>query len=197
MSNKGYNKRLTSQVQSKFAALLQQEPDLSPKAAMARVTEEMLENNPFVPPEGEKCPIDSLPDEILVYIFETGVKIGMEPFIKYEANTGDEDEDTEGIQDDTQMKIEEIDDEDDSEWSDVDEEESKREGKKMNDDDDDDDGDDDDDMEDEEEEPELPFQVLISHVCKRWRSVALDTPILWTHLHFEKGTSLDRHQAYI
>lgn len=199
MSNKGYNKRLTSQVQSKFAALLQQESGLSPKAAMARVTEEMLENNPFVPPKGEKCPIDSLPDEILVYIFETGIKTAMEPYIKYEDNTGDEDEDedTEGTQDDTQMKIEEIDDEDDSEWSDVDEEESKREGKKIDDDDDDGDDDDDDDMEDEEEEPELPFQVLISHVCKRWRSVALDTPILWTHLHFEKGTSLDRHQAYI
>ena len=174
MSNKGYNKRLTSQVQSKFTALLQQEPDLSPKAAMAQVTEEMLKNNPFVPPKGEKCPIDSLPDEVLVYMFEIGVKIGMEPYIKYEDNTGDEEEneDTEGIQDDTQMKIEEIDDEDNSEWSDVDEEESEREGKKMDDDDDDDDDDDgdDDDMEDEEEEPELPFQVLVSHVCKRWRS---------------------------
>ena len=197
MSNKGYNKRLTSQFQSKFAALLQQEPDLSPKAAIARVTEEMLENNPFVQPKGEKCPIDSLPDEILVYMFEAGVKIGMEPYIKYEDNASDEeeDEDTEGIQDDTQMKIEEIDDDGDSEWSDVDEEESKQEGKKMDDDDDDDDDDDggDDDM----EEPGLPFQVLISHVCKRWRSIALDTPILWTCLNFEKGTSLDQHQAYI
>ena len=99
MSNKGYNKCLTSQFQSKFAALLQQELDLSSKAAMAWVTEEMLENNSFVPPKGEKCPIDSLPDEILVYMLETGIKIGMEPYIKYEDDVSDEDEDedTEGI----------------------------------------------------------------------------------------------------
>jgi len=135
-------------------------------------------------------------------MFKTGIKIGREEYIKVEDNTSDEEEgeDTEGIQDNTQMEIEEIDDEDNSEWSDVDEEESKRKGKSKIDDDDDshdDDDSDDDDMGDEEEEPALPFQVLISHVCKRWRSVALDTPILWTRLHFEKGTSLDQHQAFI
>jgi len=162
---------------------------------MAWVTEEMLENNPFVPPKGEKCPIDSLPDEILVYIFETGVKVVVEPHTKYDEGDEEEDEDTEGIQDDTQTKIEEIDDEDNFEWSDV-EEESKQKGESQV--DGGDGGSADDDTGDEEEgESELPFEVLISHVCKRWRAVALDTPILWTRLSFEKGTSRDRHQAYI
>ncbi|KAL0947773.1 hypothetical protein HGRIS_013849 [Hohenbuehelia grisea] len=29
---------------------------------------------------------------------------------------------------------------------------------------------------------ETPFQLLISHVCQRWRAVALHTPLLWTRI---------------
>ncbi|KIJ10885.1 hypothetical protein PAXINDRAFT_138199 [Paxillus involutus ATCC 200175] len=30
--------------------------------------------------------------------------------------------------------------------------------------------------------PWLPFQIVVSHVCRRWRSVAFSTPSLWTYI---------------
>ncbi|KXN88239.1 hypothetical protein AN958_07698 [Leucoagaricus sp. SymC.cos] len=144
MSDSNYDKQLTSELRSKLAEALKGEPGLSAKDAMRKVTREMLKSNPFVPPEGDKCPINVLPDELLAYVFETGMQM--------EEDNGDEEE--------------EEDDEDYDEF-------------------------------DDETERELPFQVLVSHVCKRWRSVALDTPALWTHLHLDKTAPLDKHKAYV
>ena len=71
------------------------------------------------------------------------------------------------------------------------------------------DGDDDDDDSDEEEEeeegedatsehgPHFPFQVLVSHVCQRWRVVAIETPTLWTDLDFSEGPPFEKSRTWL
>lgn len=45
------------------------------------------------------------------------------------------------------------------------------------------------------------FQVTVSHVCKHWREVALETPTLWSDIDLETGThaahSYSRASAYL
>lgn len=217
MENNNFKDQLTSDIKSKLTALLKQEPDLSPEAAMVKITKEMLENNPFVPPEGDKCPINVLPDELLAYIFEMGMNMEFEAKQfgendeEYESGFSDSEEDeSDEDEDETEQEIVEVeeDSKDDEEWSDVDEDEEvlRREKKKRGkakigdsgegDGDDEADGDDEEDT-DDENETELPFQVLVSHVCKRWRDIALATPSLWTLLDFQKGTPFDKHIAFV
>jgi hypothetical protein len=44
----------------------------------------------------------------------------------------------------------------------------------------------------------LPFQVLISHVCKRWRRVSLSNPGLWTKIDFsDERPPFHRAASYI
>ncbi|KAI9465510.1 hypothetical protein BJY52DRAFT_1144222 [Lactarius psammicola] len=45
--------------------------------------------------------------------------------------------------------------------------------------------------------PHLPFQVLVSHVCRRWRAVAIETPTLWTYLDFSEGPPFDKSRAWL
>ncbi|KAI8978677.1 hypothetical protein BD414DRAFT_465679 [Trametes punicea] len=58
---------------------------------------------------------------------------------------------------------------------------------------------DEDDFEDDEEEKErkLPFNVLVSHVCARWRAVALENPLLWSHIRFVGDPPFDRATTYL
>ena len=66
-------------------------------------------------------------------------------------------------------------------------------------------GDDDDDSDEEEEEedatsehgPHFPFQVLVSHVCQRWRVVAIETPTLWTGLDFSEGPPFEKSRTWL
>ena len=51
--------------------------------------------------------------------------------------------------------------------------------------------------------PEFPpdfsqtFEVLVSHVCRHWRQVALDTPSLWTTIHLRLKCHMDRSRIYL
>ncbi|KAH8998599.1 hypothetical protein EDB92DRAFT_1941404 [Lactarius akahatsu] len=59
-----------------------------------------------------------------------------------------------------------------------------------------------DDNAEEEEEvevegPRLPFQVLVSHVCRRWREVVIGIPTLWTYLDFAEGPPFDKSRAWL
>ena len=42
-----------------------------------------------------------------------------------------------------------------------------------------------------------PFNVLVSHVCPRWRAVALDSSLLWTHIRFEGPPPWERASIYL
>jgi hypothetical protein len=67
------------------------------------------------------------------------------------------------------------------------------------DDDDDDNGEEEDDEENstDEHRQQLPFKVLVSHVCRRWRTVAIETPMLWTSLDFAEGPPFDKSRTWL
>ena len=83
--------------------------------------------NPYVPPTGDRCPINDLPNELLAQIFFMGT---------------DEEEEED---DEDDMYQENVDDEFDDE---------DEEGKEA-----------------VLHETVLPFQVLVSHICRHWRTV--------------------------
>ncbi|KAJ6621812.1 hypothetical protein B0H10DRAFT_1741571, partial [Mycena sp. CBHHK59/15] len=41
------------------------------------------------------------------------------------------------------------------------------------------------------------FQLLVSHVCRHWRQVALRVSCLWTSLHFREPAHIPRAQAFL
>ena len=43
----------------------------------------------------------------------------------------------------------------------------------------------------------LPFQVLVSHVCRQWRAVTIETPTLWTYLDFEEGPPFNKSRTWL
>ncbi|OSD07232.1 hypothetical protein PYCCODRAFT_1381821 [Trametes coccinea BRFM310] len=51
--------------------------------------------------------------------------------------------------------------------------------------------------EEEEKERRLPFNVLVSHVCERWRAVALENPLLWSHIRFVGNPPYERATTYL
>ena len=65
-------------------------------------------------------------------------------------------------------------------------------------------GDDGDSEEEEDEEDSkdehgqrLPFKVLVSHVCRRWRTVAIETSTLWTYLDFAEGPPFEKSRTWL
>ncbi|KAI0044412.1 hypothetical protein FA95DRAFT_1562279 [Auriscalpium vulgare] len=46
-------------------------------------------------------------------------------------------------------------------------------------------------------EPTTTFEVLVSHVCHHWRSVALHTPCLWTSIRLRKGSHITRAKTFL
>ncbi|KAG6844061.1 hypothetical protein H0H87_010059 [Tephrocybe sp. NHM501043] len=45
--------------------------------------------------------------------------------------------------------------------------------------------------------PSSSFQLLVSHVCRHWRQVALRTPSLWNMLHLREPAHIVRAEEYI
>ncbi|PIL22544.1 hypothetical protein GSI_15233 [Ganoderma sinense ZZ0214-1] len=41
------------------------------------------------------------------------------------------------------------------------------------------------------------FNVLVCHVCRRWRAVAVDSSLLWTHIRFEGPPPWERALIYV
>lgn len=98
----------------------------------------ILDHNPFVPPKGDRCPINDLPNELLAHIFYLG------------AFESEEDEEDDMYQEEIGNQLDDI-NEEGSGVEDVEEE-----------------GDEGDDIPDYDG---MPYQVLVSHVCKHWREV--------------------------
>ena len=65
------------------------------------------------------------------------------------------------------------------------------------DDDDSMDEDEDSDEEDDEDNEKPPFEVTVSHVCRLWRDVAINTPALWSTLDFSKGPPFTESAVYL
>lgn len=55
----------------------------------------------------------------------------------------------------------------------------------------------DEDASDGESGRRLPFKVLVSHVCRRWRVVAIETSMLWTSLDFAEGPPFDKSRSWL
>lgn len=55
----------------------------------------------------------------------------------------------------------------------------------------------DDDDGDDDWERDQEFELLISHVCRHWRDVAVGTPALWTSIDFEDGPPYEKSRTYL
>lgn len=130
----------------------------------------LLPNNPFVPPKGDVCYIHKLPPELLSHIFSVGAA----------DNDGEEEDDMEDYWD--RLRLTENADDSDSHGSGAsskaasEEEDDESDGE----DDETDDADSDTSGSSDFAPPWPPFQIVVSHVCRHWRNVALSTPTLWT-----------------
>ena len=164
-----------------LARVLEENPHQTPQEALVSVEKSLLKNNPYTPPEGNQCPINNLPNELLASIFQSGVNLQYE---ELEERNGDDDE---------------------PEWEDVDNDEDD------NGDDHEEDGADEgqydtestgssegtEESDDNDDEEIHDFQVLVSHVCRRWRSLTLVTSNLWTILSFSKNPKVEKAMEYI
>lgn len=127
-----------------------------------------IKDNPFVPPKGTRCPVNDIPPELLSLIFEVGAQ-SIE-------DGEDEDEEDEAMADYWNLEAgaeDGVDEE--SEMSNL-----KRIRVTRNDDAADEDGSSESSATTFDDIPQ--FEVLISHVCHHWRTVALNTPSLWTKI---------------
>ncbi|KAI6007495.1 hypothetical protein EDC04DRAFT_2582764 [Pisolithus marmoratus] len=141
-----------------------------------------FQNNPLVLPSDGPCPIDRLPPEILSLIFEHGTAaynleetdeegpMTWNDFLEHHGEDGREEEPSE-------------------QKSQAQEEQGGHETKVIN-----EEGSDS-DCGRSGYDSELPsdsevlssFQVIVSHVCRHWRTVALETPSLWTTIKVSSG----------
>ena len=126
-----------------------------------------------------RCFIDMFPNELLVHIFIVG---------------SEEDDVIEHAEDHPLVKIQEPKQEDVEESTPfIDKGKGKGKGKDKDElevvdlkegEEIDDDEWADEEEDDEEEKEEVAFPVIVSHVCRRWRTVVLGIPELWTKLQF-------------
>ena len=160
-----------------LAKAMGNDASLTPEAAMLKITMDMLANNPYVPPKG--CPVNDLPPELLAYVFQVGAQMEAEG----DLSEGDDDDDLadEGSTDNDGMEV------DGPSREDKTSDEGKleaTEGEEF-------------EGESEFEDSTLPFQVLVSHVCRHWREIALESPTLWTTLSFTEGSSFEKSSIWI
>ncbi|KAF5382487.1 hypothetical protein D9615_002994 [Tricholomella constricta] len=180
---------LKEDLTTKLTSAMSGDSKLTPAAAMRKITADMLTNNPFVPPT-TGCPVNDLPPELLAYIFLVGTEMEAE----YEYM----DEDEEEYMDDYDLKDGWTDEEDaDDESNNVTKASSKAKTAAKDQDVEAMDVDSENEEVDEEDEKVLPFQVLVSHVCKHWRDVAIESPILWTVLTFAEGAPFEKSKIWI
>ncbi|KAH7906243.1 hypothetical protein BJ138DRAFT_654227 [Hygrophoropsis aurantiaca] len=146
-----------------------------------------LENNPFTPPKDGACLINQLPPELLSHIFELGVR---EENIQ---DDDDEDEDEAMGELDILMgsmppffEVKNLKGAEDL-GDDAGEGGTKSPTSSGSSD------------VSSEDEYEPKFQVLVSHVCKHWRTVALSTPALWTVINIGpiERSALERVQCLV
>ncbi|KAF9013503.1 hypothetical protein BDQ17DRAFT_1343546 [Cyathus striatus] len=182
MASESAEKQAQDDLSSSLAKIMEENPGFTKDQAWQKLRDDMLANNPFVPPK-EGCPVNRLPPELLASIFRLGKQMQEEEHgviededeeadnyksiidsVWEEKNTQEGDKKEKSM---TRVLVDASEDEiafsEDSEMYDTDEE--------------------------DESETELPFQL--------WRSVALGTPTLWTTLAFNESPQFEKSQAYI
>ncbi|KZS92908.1 hypothetical protein SISNIDRAFT_508277 [Sistotremastrum niveocremeum HHB9708] len=131
-------------------------------------------------------PIHSLPPELLSYIFHIGTEAERE---EEEGAWTDDEDDEDEYNSDVDVDIDDSGSENDQDYTDSDFTDSQPESNALtrrsssNATDDD--------------ERSLDFPTLVSHVCSRWRQIALDAPTLWTYLDFADGPPFTKSRAWI
>jgi hypothetical protein len=157
----------------------------------------------------EGCPINSLPIELLAYIFYLGTYAEDDEDDEDDegGGGGEEDEEDEGGDEDKTRDHEDNDEggDEESEWESIEGEDetsiSQRKQSDLG-------GDVIDDtaqvagirfgvLNDSTLSNELPFPILVSHVCKHWRTVAIGSPALWTSISFTERPPFERCRTYI
>ncbi|KAL5519960.1 hypothetical protein ACEPAG_1620 [Sanghuangporus baumii] len=143
--------------------------------------EEPHTRNPrYIPPREDHCPIEKLPPEVLVYIFELGTR-GEENAEDWEVEEDDGDEEYEDVDEDDDLSLDMLMPGSfalgKTKSADNTKEAAKAAsaGKTHN----------------------LSFQVRMSHVCRRWRELALQTPTLWTTLDFRERRPWQKSQEWL
>ncbi|KAJ7069832.1 hypothetical protein C8F01DRAFT_1048776 [Mycena amicta] len=187
---------LTDELKERAAANIKL--GLDPIAAMQKAQADMLANNPWVPPTNG-CPVNEIPPELLGLIFQLGCEM------QEEEEDADDESDVD-LAEEWETDDEEGSDADDPEVLelDADDDVHMRSPKKRTPalpvpDSDSEEEDDDFDGQEEDIEPEsfVPFQVLVSHVCRHWRSIAINSHTLWTKLRFNGHLTIDEAQTWL
>ncbi|KAH0586359.1 hypothetical protein H2248_007600 [Termitomyces sp. 'cryptogamus'] len=185
--------QLAADLKKEVLSAMNADSSLTPQAAMIKITKEMLTNNPFVTPAG--CPVNALPPELLAHIFVVGTEMEAEGEDNEDEDDGYESTDVDlkdGWTDEEDVDPHELDAAVVARLKSVGKVSQGADGAM------DVDGDDDSsDEEEEDEEMSLPFQVLVSHVCRHWRHVAIETPELWTTIDFEEGAPFEKSKVWI
>ncbi|TFK28083.1 hypothetical protein FA15DRAFT_665870, partial [Coprinopsis marcescibilis] len=209
-----FAKRLEADLSSMLAKVLRDQPSLTPEQAMLQVRENLLQNNPFVPPKDGRCIINTIPVELLAHIFRLGVESDYDDAEREEVKNAEEKKSFKGLEgllvsmkagvalnissknvdagekETEEEKVEDVeivdDDGKDSDWEDEPSASATdNEGE-------------DDDSEDEEDYPyDDKFEMLASHVCKHWRETAINTPDLWNDIEFTAPPRWDMWDMYL
>ncbi|KAJ7095916.1 hypothetical protein B0H15DRAFT_774459 [Mycena belliarum] len=192
---------LSRDLKERVAFYIRENPGMSPETAMQKAQTDALVNNPFIPPTNG-CPVNDLPPELLAHIFELGRQMYEE-----EEDYEDEDYDDDGLEDDEWETDDEEGDADEEVDGDADADvlmsspvkrtaplppsgtdaegsESSSNADSVG-------------SAAEGDEPDLAFQVLVSHVCRHWRDIALGTHTLWTTVRFEGHLNAEKARAWI
>ncbi|KAH8825297.1 hypothetical protein DL96DRAFT_1612707 [Flagelloscypha sp. PMI_526] len=214
MPRQNFATQFQEDLESHLAQILHDNPGVTHIEAAKLAQNVMLSNNPLVPPL--RCLINDLPNELLAHIFQLGLVMEEEDQDEEESD----DEAEEGTASDMSVDDQEIVDADEEQdaadgWedeTDSDESEIVRTKKSIirhalkgsddmdadsDDSDSDSDAGSDSDADSSDAELWSPFPVLVSHVCRQWREVAIETPTLWTNISFGAEVPLDAIKVYL
>ncbi|KAJ7935595.1 hypothetical protein B0H13DRAFT_2226995 [Mycena leptocephala] len=188
-----FEARLSADLKQRVATLVRDNPGMSPEAAMQKAEAELLTNNPFRPPT-HGCPSTTSRRSFSRTYSNWGAS-----WMRRRTNEGIDLEDEWETDEEEGEADEEVDEE-------VDEDvrmgsPEKRKGPRRSNGaappDTDGEDSDDEDGEEEEDGPFLPFQMLVSHICKHWRVIALGTHTLWTTVRFVGHLNADKGRAWL
>ncbi|KAF9527600.1 hypothetical protein CPB83DRAFT_856071 [Crepidotus variabilis] len=189
--NEVLDKLLGEEIATRLAEEIKSNPSLSKEQALLSVQQQILKDRPECPPANGKCPINDIPEELLVYIFQTGVSDQRdeeedadpeEPALLDEDDGNEEWEDTDEEEGEESDRVDDDGSDVDITYEEADAEGQRRRAKRL---------------EDAYRDDEYPFHILVSHVCQRWRSISIDTHSFWNAIDVPRQLCLDKIKTYV